>query len=156
MRVKNIGIHTSQVITIITIPGKRKILLLVFSNLKCGIPCGVAWTTTAVLLLSYKRPDTCEATCVATKTQNMMNVFFCHSGEFVKQAVIHTSSQRASTPTANIELKLLSHRVSKYLWAIATYKRVILRHWFLSELMTSQPHRQNNVDCETKKCLSGE
>jgi len=141
--------------TIITIRGKRKILLLVFSNLKCGIPYEVAWTTTAVLLLSYKRWNISEATCVATNEQNLMNVIFSYSGEFVKQAVVHTSSQRASRTTANIDLKLLCHRVSKYLWAIATYKRVILRHWFLSDLMMSQPQRLNNVDSETKMWLSG-
>ena len=100
------------IITIITIRGKQKIPLLVFSDLKYGIPYEVAWTKTAVLFLSYKRPDTWEATCVTTNEQNMMNVIFCHSGEFVKQAVIHTSSQCASIPTPNIELKLLCHRAT--------------------------------------------
>jgi len=85
----------------------------------------------------------------------MMNVIFCHSCQFLKQAAVHTSSRCTSKPTANIELKQLCHRFSKYLWAIATYKRIILWHWFLSELMTSQPHRLHNVDCDTKMCLSG-
>lgn len=110
----------------------------------------MAWTKTAVLL-SYKRPVTFEATCVATNKQNMMNVRFCHSGEFLRKVVIQASYQGASTPTPNIELKLLCHRASKYLWAPAIYKHVILRHWLLSEFMTSQQLRLNNVHARRRR-----
>ena len=150
MRVKKkVGVHTSQVIAIITIQGKRKNLLLVFSNLIRGIPYEVAWTTTSVLLLSHKRPDTCEATCVATNEQNMMNVIFFHSREFVKKTVVHTSSQRPSTPTDNIELKLSCQSFKTFV-GNCNFNRVVLRQWFLSELMTSQPQWLKNVDCEKK------